>query len=105
MAPRPAMRTGSRWLWLAAVIALCDAWIVSTEGALPERVVTKWTNGRATNFMTRDEWISSALTLTTLAGGLVGAALVLSLRRWPRLLHRSLPGLPDAVRLVVTSRV
>src|SRR5262249_6188582 len=98
-------RTRLRWLGLAAVIALCDAWIVSTEGALPERVVTKWTNGRATNVMTRDQWIFSALTLTTLTGMLVGAALVLSLHRWPRMLHRSLSELSEPVRHAVMSRV
>jgi hypothetical protein len=86
------------WLGLLAIVLLCDTWVVLSERRLPPIVMTKWTADRATNFMTRDEWIHSALFFVTVPSLLVGAMLRATTRRWPHLIHPRLAVLSPPAR-------
>src|SRR5262245_19117038 len=86
------------WLALLAIVLVCDAWVVLSEPRLPPTVMTKWTASRATSFMTRDQWIHSALFFVTIPSLLVGAGVRAISRRWPRLVHMRLAALPPAER-------
>lgn len=90
--------------FLVVVVAACDAWILGTRLELPARVITKWINGVPTNFMAREEWITAACVMTTLAGFGLAALGILTARRFPRFLHRSIPGLPEPIRNRVVER-
>lgn len=95
-------RSMSVFAWLGTITA-CDVWIASTEARLPPRVITKWSNGVPTNWMSRDEWVVSALVVTTAAGLVVGVGILLALRYAPRLVHPAFSALAPAQREQVAS--
>jgi hypothetical protein len=86
MAPHDADRPSAAWWWLAfgGVLVCCLASIAASESLLPARVVTKWANGRATNFMSRDEWIISGMVLVAAPALLVAVIGTLTARFLPR---------------------
>jgi hypothetical protein len=75
------------WLGLLVIVLVCDAWVVLSEPRLPPTVMTKWTASRATSFMTRHQWILSALFYVTVPSLVVGGGVRALTRRWPRLAH------------------
>ena len=72
------MRTFQLIAAVLLVVLGCDAWILQTEPLLPARVVTKWTNGIATHFMTRDEWIAAAIAMVSIVGIVLACAAALA---------------------------
>jgi hypothetical protein len=86
---RGSRSPGAWWGGLIVVILLCDLWILRSEPTLPPLVMTKWNSVRATSFMTRDQWMASALFFVTGPSLFVAFVMYWSPRRWPQLIGAS----------------
>ncbi len=77
------MRTFQLFAAVMLVVLVCVWWILTTEAQLPTRVVTKWTNGVATNFMTRAQWLTAAAGMVVAVGVVLSCVAALA-TRFPR---------------------